>query len=155
MKAWICSNHRVYWHVSVNRDYFQLHKVSWPVTDISSTFRIPWVIRAWWQIWVNCSLGQWESLHLPWTPLNTGCFSCYLQNGLEQGAQTWQILSSTSRLARQALCLITGRGWKRKPLGLHIWGNILTCLKSLDPSQFRRGGRLLWFQRIELKVFGP
>lgn len=97
-----------------------------------------WDIRVWWQDCLNCSVGQSESLPLLWALFGTGYFSCHLQNELEQDTQRWKILSSTSKLADQVLCLITGRRWKEE-LSVRTfyhsphWRNCLDVSQATDP----------------------
>ena len=109
---WICFN----WFeastdlIILSRITADSHMASWCYKYFKHHW-IFWVIRVWWQDCLNCSVGQSESLPLLWALFGTGYFSCHLQNELEQDTQRWKILSSTSKLADQVLCLITGRRW--------------------------------------------
>lgn len=71
---------------------------------------------------------------LLWALFGTGYFSCHLQNELEQDTQRWKILSSTSKLADQVLCLITGRRWKEE-LSVRTFYHSPHWRNCLDVSQ--------------------
>ena len=129
---------RVHWFDYLIKDYCRL---PYGIMICYTYFKhhwIFWVTRVWWQDCLNCSVGQSESLHLLWALFGTGYFSCHLQNELEQDTQRWKILSSTSKLADQVLCLITGRRWKEE-LSLRTfyhsphWRNYLDVSQATDP----------------------